>query len=282
MPAKMHSFYLRRMYQQNDLIKPGAIELIGTPIDLRKIKVPSYMISTREDHIAPWKSTYRGTQVLGGPKRFVLAASGHIAGVVNPPDSGKYSHWTSESLPPNPRTGSPARPRWPAPGGRTGSAWVTAINKDEVPARLPGSGAAPGDRGCARPLRPGHGDRLIKLPASAFTVTIGQAQHTGQGWIGHLAYGGAGRAAPPHGRVNAGLPRRPLVRPRPRSPRAGRRAGNGAARREALHAAARHDLPHLRPRRRSASVLHQDRRAPVRRGLKSLGGSCSAGVICKA
>ena len=58
-----------------------------------KIKTPAYFLSTREDHIAPWKSTYRGTQLLGGPKRFVLAASGHIAGVVNPPDGGKYSHW---------------------------------------------------------------------------------------------------------------------------------------------------------------------------------------------
>src|SRR5215217_385955 len=93
MPARMHSFYLRSMYQQNDLVKPGAIELLGVKIDLRAIAVPSYLISTREDHIAPWKSTYRATQIYSGPVRFVLAASGHIAGVVNPPDSGKYSHW---------------------------------------------------------------------------------------------------------------------------------------------------------------------------------------------
>ena len=71
------------------------------PIDLRKIKVPAYFLSTREDHIAPWKSTYRGTQLLGGKKRFVLAASGHIAGVVNPPEGGKYSHWINEQLPPD-------------------------------------------------------------------------------------------------------------------------------------------------------------------------------------
>ena len=66
-----------------------------------KIKTPAYFLSTREDHIAPWKSTYRGTQLLGGPKRFVLAASGHIAGVVNPPDGGKYSHWINTDLPPD-------------------------------------------------------------------------------------------------------------------------------------------------------------------------------------
>ena len=96
MPAKMHSFYLRKMYQENLLSKPGGITLAGVPIDLGKIKTPAYFLSTREDHIAPWKSTYRGTQLLGGPKRFVLAASGHIAGVVNPPEGGKYNHWINE------------------------------------------------------------------------------------------------------------------------------------------------------------------------------------------
>src|SRR5690242_3923613 len=92
MPARMHSFYLRKMYQENLLKDPSGITLAGVPIDLRKIKTPAYFLSTREDHIAPWKSTYRGTQLLSGPKRFVLAASGHIAGVVNPPGGGKYSH----------------------------------------------------------------------------------------------------------------------------------------------------------------------------------------------
>ena len=103
MPARMHSFYLRRMYQQNDLVKPGTIELDGVPIDLRKVKLPTYVLSTREDHIAPWKSTYRATQVYGGKVRFVLAASGHIAGVVNPPEAGKYSHWVGDELPRRPR-----------------------------------------------------------------------------------------------------------------------------------------------------------------------------------
>ncbi|MCA3413954.1 MAG: class I poly(R)-hydroxyalkanoic acid synthase [Roseomonas sp.] len=99
MPARMHSFYLRRMYQQNDLIKPGGIELLGVKLDLRKIKLPTYILSTREDHIAPWASTYRATQTYTGDIRFVLAASGHIAGVVNPPDAGKYSHWVNKTLP---------------------------------------------------------------------------------------------------------------------------------------------------------------------------------------
>lgn len=143
MPAKMHSFYLRRMYQQNDLIKPGGIELDGVALDLRKIKTPSYLISTREDHIAPWKSTYRATQIYGGKIRFVLAASGHIAGVVNPPDSGKYSHWINEKLPADPEewfTGATelAGSWWP-----DWHRWILAIDKAMVPARQPGDGALP-------------------------------------------------------------------------------------------------------------------------------------------
>ncbi|MCO6418917.1 class I poly(R)-hydroxyalkanoic acid synthase [Siccirubricoccus sp. KC 17139] len=147
MPAKMHSFYLRRMYQQNDLVKqpgePGAIELLGAKIDLRKIKVPSYLISTREDHIAPWKSTYRATQLYAGPVRFVLAASGHIAGIVNPPGSGKYSHWVNEQLPPDPeewfRGATELAGSWWPDWHR----WVTALGKETVPARVPGEGGLP-------------------------------------------------------------------------------------------------------------------------------------------
>ena len=99
MPATMHSFYLRKMYQENLLIEPGGISLNGVAIDLGKIKTPVFMLSTREDHIAPWKSTYALTQEVAGPVEFCLAASGHIAGVVNPPASGKYSHWTSDKIP---------------------------------------------------------------------------------------------------------------------------------------------------------------------------------------
>ncbi|GGC51105.1 class I poly(R)-hydroxyalkanoic acid synthase [Siccirubricoccus deserti] len=143
MPAKMHSFYLRRMYQQNDLVKPGAIELLGQKIDLRKIKVPSYLISTREDHIAPWKSTYRATQIYSGPVRFVLAASGHIAGVVNPPDSGKYSHWVNEQLPPDPEQWFKGATELAGSWWPDWHRWVTALGKEQVPARQPGSAALP-------------------------------------------------------------------------------------------------------------------------------------------
>jgi polyhydroxyalkanoate synthase len=143
MPARMHSFYLRRMYQQNDLVKPGAIELLGTKIDLRKIKVPTYMISTREDHIAPWKSTYRATQIYSGPIRFVLAASGHIAGVVNPPDSGKYSHWINEELPTGPDDWFAGATEFSGSWWPDWNRWVTGMDNARVPARIPGEGGLP-------------------------------------------------------------------------------------------------------------------------------------------
>ncbi len=140
MPAKMHSFYLRRMYQQNDLCKQGAIELLNTKIDLRKIKVPTYMISTREDHIAPWKSTYRGTQLYSGPVRFVLAASGHIAGVVNPPEGGKYSHWINDNLPADPDEWFNGATELAGSWWPDWHRWITAQDKAMVPARQPGDG----------------------------------------------------------------------------------------------------------------------------------------------
>jgi len=140
MPARMHSFYLRKMYQENLLSKPGGITLSGVPIDLRKVKVPAYFLSTREDHIAPWKSTYRGTQLLGGPKRFVLAASGHIAGVVNPPEGGKYSHWINEALPPDPDAWFKGATEIAGSWWPDWHRWVSAQAKEHVPARAPGDG----------------------------------------------------------------------------------------------------------------------------------------------
>ena len=140
MPAKMHSFYLRKMYQENLLSKPDGITLAGVPIDLRKIKTPAYFLSTREDHIAPWKSTYRGTQLLGGPKRFVLAASGHIAGVVNPPESGKYGHWINNDLPPDPEEWFKGATEMAGSWWPDWHRWVSALGKQQVAARVPGDG----------------------------------------------------------------------------------------------------------------------------------------------
>jgi polyhydroxyalkanoate synthase len=140
MPARMHSFYLRKMYQENLLSQPNGITLAGVPIDLRKIKTPAYFLSTREDHIAPWKSTYRGTQLLSGPKRFVLAASGHIAGVANPPEGGKYSHWINKDLPPDPEAWFKGATEIAGSWWPDWHRWVSALGSEQVPARVPGGG----------------------------------------------------------------------------------------------------------------------------------------------
>jgi polyhydroxyalkanoate synthase len=139
MPAAMHSFYLRKMYQQNLLAKPSGISLAGTPIDLSKIRTPTFILSTREDHIAPWKSTYAATRLYSGPVKFVLSASGHMAGVISAPGS-KYGHWANDNLPPSPDewfTG--ATPHlgswWPV-----WDEWITQLDSDRVPAREPGGG----------------------------------------------------------------------------------------------------------------------------------------------
>jgi len=140
MPARMHSFYLRNMYQENLLAEPDGLSLDGVPIDLGKIKVPTYFLSTREDHIAPWKSTYRGTQLLGGPKRFVLAASGHIAGVVNPPDGGKYGHWINQDLPPDPESWFEGATEMAGSWWPDWHRWTLSFGRAEVAARHPGEG----------------------------------------------------------------------------------------------------------------------------------------------
>ncbi len=97
MPAKMHSFYLRNMYQQNKFIQAGGLDILGVPINLRCITTPSFILSTREDHIAPWESTYAATTLYQGEVEFVLAGSGHIAGVINPPTRSKYGYWTNDT-----------------------------------------------------------------------------------------------------------------------------------------------------------------------------------------
>ena len=143
MPARMHSFYLRQMYQDNKLAEPGGIEMAGEPIDLGQVTVPAYFLSTREDHIAPWKSTYRGTQLLGGPMRFVLAASGHVAGVVNPPDGGKYNHWVAEHLPPTPEEWLEGATEMAGSWWPDWQRWVLGLNAEKVAARDPERGGLP-------------------------------------------------------------------------------------------------------------------------------------------
>jgi polyhydroxyalkanoate synthase subunit PhaC len=143
MPARMHSFYLRNMYQENRLAQPGGITIDGVGIDLSRVKVPAYFISTREDHIAPWKTTYTGTHMLGGKSRFVLAASGHIAGVVNPPEGGKYSHWINPDLPERAEDWFAGATEIAGSWWPDWQRWVTALDKRQVKARQPGDGKLP-------------------------------------------------------------------------------------------------------------------------------------------
>ena len=141
MPAAMHSFYLRNMYLHNKLREPGGITLGGVPIDVTKVKVPAYFISTVEDHIAPWRSTYLGARVLGGPVRFVLGGSGHIAGIVNPPAANKYGYWTNEALPATPEAFQQSAQQNEGSWWTDWQACIDALNRGEkIPARTPGDG----------------------------------------------------------------------------------------------------------------------------------------------
>jgi polyhydroxyalkanoate synthase len=140
MPAAMHSFYLRNMYHRNLLKEPGGITLADVPIDLRQVKTPTYFLSAREDHIAPWRSTYAGTQIFKGPVRFVLGASGHVAGVVNPPAANKYGYWTNDVLPPEPEAWLAGAKRHDGSWWVDWARWAADYNGPSVPARVPGDG----------------------------------------------------------------------------------------------------------------------------------------------
>ena len=141
MPATMHSFYLRNMYLENKLKDPGGVTLGGVSLDLRKITIPAYFISTVEDHIAPWKSTYKGARILGGPVRFVLGGSGHIAGIVNPPAANKYGYWTSPQLPESAEVWQARAAKQDGSWWTDWQGWISGRNGNgRVPARVPGEG----------------------------------------------------------------------------------------------------------------------------------------------
>ena len=100
LPGAMYCWYLRHTYLQNDLVKPGKVKICGEKIDLGKIKCPAYLYASQEDHIVPWQSAYESTHILQGKNRFVLGASGHIAGVINPPAKNKRYYFENNKLAP--------------------------------------------------------------------------------------------------------------------------------------------------------------------------------------
>ena len=143
MPAANHSYYLRNCYLENRL-SAGSMVLDNTMLDLSKVKVPVYNLATREDHIAPADSVLYGSQFFGGPVKYVMSGSGHIAGVVNPPASGKYQFWTNDhikdvTLADWLKGAQEHKGSW-WPDWRT---WLGGIDAEEVPARAVGSEAMP-------------------------------------------------------------------------------------------------------------------------------------------
>lgn len=136
----VRNYLLGKEHLPFDLAKPGGIRLYDVPLNLTQITTPTFILSTREDHIAPWKSTYAATHLYKGPVKFVLSASGHMAGVINGP-GGKYGHWTNDDLPATPDqwfSGAAAQQGswWPI-----WDEWVTGFASGQMPARQPGDGS---------------------------------------------------------------------------------------------------------------------------------------------
>ena len=143
MPAAMHIFVMRNMYVGNRLREPGGLTLAGEAIDVTRITTPSYVLSTVEDHIAPWKTIYATTQLFAGPVEFVLGASGHIAGVINPPARHKYGHWTGPETPASPDEWLAGAEEHEGSWWPHWARWLEPFGGGEVPARIPGDGGLP-------------------------------------------------------------------------------------------------------------------------------------------
>ncbi len=137
LPAAMLITYLRKVYQDNGLMKPDHIVLDGVPIDIRKIETPCYFIATKDDHIAPWTSSYPATQSFAGPVRFLLGASGHIAGVINPPAANKYCYWTNAKRPTTPAEWFAGAERHEGSWWPDWAKWLARKSGPKVPARRP-------------------------------------------------------------------------------------------------------------------------------------------------
>ena len=138
-PLGVHSFYLRNLYRQNKLVEPDGIAIANRRIDLRRVNIPIYVLSTREDHLAPWRSTYKTTQLFPSDSRFTLAASGHLSGVINPPAANKYCYWINSKTPENPEEWRAGAKTIEGSWWRDWDAWLKNVaDGDRVAARDPG------------------------------------------------------------------------------------------------------------------------------------------------
>ncbi|HSV03624.1 MAG TPA: class I poly(R)-hydroxyalkanoic acid synthase [Phenylobacterium sp.] len=139
MPRTLHLFYLRKFYGENALAK-GELTLDSVRLNLEDVKTPIYVQSSKEDHIAPARSVYKGARLFGGPVTFTLAGSGHIAGVINAPAANKYQHWTNEALPPTLEEWQAGAIEHPGSWWPHWAAWLKQRSGDLVPARDPAHG----------------------------------------------------------------------------------------------------------------------------------------------
>jgi polyhydroxyalkanoate synthase len=135
LPGPMYCWYVRNTYLENRLREPGKTVVLGVPVDLGKITVPTYVLATREDHIVPWRTAYRTTQLLGGDMRFVLGASGHIAGIVNPATKNKRSHWMGGKLSADPEEWLAAAKEEPGSWWSDWSHWLEGFGGGRIKAR---------------------------------------------------------------------------------------------------------------------------------------------------
>ena len=134
LPGPMYCWYTRNTYLENNIKDPGKTTQCGVPVDLSKIEVPIYLLASREDHIVPWKSAFRSKDLVGSDGRFVLAASGHVAGVINPPARNKRSHWLNDDLECNPQEWLEAAEEKPGSWWPDWDAWMRRHSNGTIPA----------------------------------------------------------------------------------------------------------------------------------------------------
>jgi polyhydroxyalkanoate synthase len=139
MPKTLHMQYLRRFYQDNALAK-GELVAGGVRLDLDQVKIPVFVQASREDHIAPMKSVYRGAKLFGGPTQLTLAGSGHIAGVINAPQANKYQHWINPALPDTLAEWQAGAVEHPGSWWPHWLTWLAPLSEKQVPARDPTKG----------------------------------------------------------------------------------------------------------------------------------------------
>jgi polyhydroxyalkanoate synthase len=141
--ANVHRFYLHQMYGKNLLKDPDGLSLDGMPINLHKIKIPSYFIATEQDHIAPWLGVYKGATLFGGKTRFVLGGSGHIAGIINPPSRSKYGYRTNTQLPRTAQEWLASCQQNEGSWWKDWQAWISAFMGEMIPKLDPEKGPIP-------------------------------------------------------------------------------------------------------------------------------------------